>query len=241
MKAIYTVSYRVGGTPGDGETEAFINKADAIKRFNWWVEQVLGRLPSRAYEYTADDDDESEVAESLTKDGFTDHEIEDLHHLYYVPESGVSWDWDGSTWGNVEIDKHEIPSEHRQFCSWTVADVEHKFKEMKTEDEDNFKFKLVQGKEYTEEFGLKVMEVVDGDMDGEYGVNWYSIENAIEELIGELEITYPFKEGDDYYTIEDDVVTWSCWDDQSEEMHDKNPNKVYFLTREDAANNKPIS
>lgn len=50
---------------------------------------------------------------------------------------------------------------------------------------------------------------------------------------------YPFKEGDDYYTIEKDVVVWSCWDDVSEEVHDENPDKVYFLTKEDASNNNP--
>ena len=41
-------------------------------------------------------------------------------------------------------------------------------------------------------------------------------------------------EGDDYYTIEDGEVIWSCWDDVSEEMHDENPNKQYFTKSKDA-------
>ena len=45
---------------------------------------------------------------------------------------------------------------------------------------------------------------------------------------------YPFSEGDDYYTIEDGEVIWSCWDDVSEEMHDENPNKQYFTKSKDA-------
>ena len=45
---------------------------------------------------------------------------------------------------------------------------------------------------------------------------------------------YPFSEGDDYYTIEDGEVIWSCWDDVSEQMHDENPNKQYFKVYMDA-------
>ena len=40
--------------------------------------------------------------------------------------------------------------------------------------------------------------------------------------------TYPFTEGDTYYTIEDGEWVLSCWDFVSEEMHDENPNKVYY-------------
>ena len=43
---------------------------------------------------------------------------------------------------------------------------------------------------------------------------------------------YPFKEGEDYYTIEDTLVVWSCWDNESELMHDTDPNKKYFRTKE---------
>ena len=44
---------------------------------------------------------------------------------------------------------------------------------------------------------------------------------------------YPFKKGDDYWTIEDDnKIVWSCWDDQSEELFD--PNKIYFTSEKRA-------
>ena len=39
---------------------------------------------------------------------------------------------------------------------------------------------------------------------------------------------YPFNEGDTYYTLEDGEWIESCWDDISEEMHDKNPDKKYY-------------
>ena len=63
---------------------------------------------------------------------------------------------------------------------------------------------------------------------------------------------YPFNEGDTYYTLEHislkelmllnsngenpyifEVVE-SVWDDVSEEMHDEEPNQLYFKTREEA-------
>lgn len=68
-----------------------------------------------------------------------------------------------------------------------------------------------------------------------------------------MKTQYPFNEGDDYWTLEPmnpveyillsnngenpspvEIVR-SCWDDVSEEMHDKNPSKRYFKTREDAS------
>jgi len=63
---------------------------------------------------------------------------------------------------------------------------------------------------------------------------------------------YPFKEGDTYFTLEGITfeelqllnsngenpqiftVVESVWDYVSEEMHDEDPNKVYFKTREEA-------
>ncbi len=45
---------------------------------------------------------------------------------------------------------------------------------------------------------------------------------------------YPFEEGDDYWTIENGRVVWSCWDDISEQMHDENPNQVYYKSLVDA-------
>lgn len=47
---------------------------------------------------------------------------------------------------------------------------------------------------------------------------------------------YPFKEGEDYWTIEGNekkALIKSCWDDQSEEFHDEDPNKKYFSTLEE--------
>jgi len=46
--------------------------------------------------------------------------------------------------------------------------------------------------------------------------------------------TYPFTEGDDYYTIEGKQVVKSTWDDVSEDMHDENPNTKYFATEDEA-------
>ena len=45
---------------------------------------------------------------------------------------------------------------------------------------------------------------------------------------------YPFNEGDDYYTIEGNDIVWSCWDEVSEEIHDENPGRDTFATREQA-------
>jgi hypothetical protein len=45
---------------------------------------------------------------------------------------------------------------------------------------------------------------------------------------------YPFEEGDDYWTIENGRVVWSCWDWVSEQMHDENPNQVYYKSLVDA-------
>jgi len=46
---------------------------------------------------------------------------------------------------------------------------------------------------------------------------------------------YPFKEGDDYYTIDrDNDVIWSCWDDVSEEFHDEDPNRIYYKSVDEA-------
>jgi hypothetical protein len=41
---------------------------------------------------------------------------------------------------------------------------------------------------------------------------------------------YPFEEGDEYYTIENGNVIYSVWDDvRRGQIHDENPNKIYFL------------
>ena len=41
-------------------------------------------------------------------------------------------------------------------------------------------------------------------------------------------IVYPFKEGDDYYIIEEGKVVKSCWDDISEELYRANPDRRLF-------------
>lgn len=56
------------------------------------------------------------------------------------------------------------------------------------------------------------------------------------EKITEFCIKYPFSEGDDYWTVEDGEVVWSCWDDISEELFRENPDKEYFETEEEAIN-----
>lgn len=43
-------------------------------------------------------------------------------------------------------------------------------------------------------------------------------------------ITFPFSEGDTYYTIEKGEVVESCWDDQSEEIFMANLNSEYEST-----------
>ena len=45
---------------------------------------------------------------------------------------------------------------------------------------------------------------------------------------------YPFNEGDDYWTIKNGEVVWSCWDDISEELFDEKPNKKTFKSKEEA-------
>jgi hypothetical protein len=47
---------------------------------------------------------------------------------------------------------------------------------------------------------------------------------------------YPFNEGDDYWTIEGGKVTWSCWDDVSEVIHDNESRRIYFSTEQEAIN-----
>ena len=41
---------------------------------------------------------------------------------------------------------------------------------------------------------------------------------------------YPFIEGDEYYTIgKDGEPTLSVWDDESEAIHDADPNQTYYF------------
>ena len=45
-------------------------------------------------------------------------------------------------------------------------------------------------------------------------------------------VKYPFSEGDDYYTIEDGEVIFSCWDDISEQFHTSD--RKYFASQQEA-------
>ena len=56
-------------------------------------------------------------------------------------------------------------------------------------------------------------------------IKWYN---------SDRKVVYPFNEGDDYWTIEDGDVVWSCWDSVSEELYDENPNKKLFKTEQEA-------
>jgi len=56
----------------------------------------------------------------------------------------------------------------------------------------------------------------------------------LRELFGCLNLTpkkkYPFEEGEQYFTIENNRIVLSCWDEESEKLHDAIPNKEYFRT-----------
>ena len=180
MKNIYTVSNRIGGTPGDGETFVFHTKVEAIKRFNELVELNINFMPSKAYEYDEHNDDAEENAttvKELVADGCID--IDDLTNMYFTPESSLSYDWDGGWWGNIALDTHPIPPVHQRFCSWGIEDVEHKLKELKEDGE----FKNI---EWTEELGMDVMSYVDDKMDANYGTDWTLIEDGLRTIINEL-------------------------------------------------------
>lgn len=49
---------------------------------------------------------------------------------------------------------------------------------------------------------------------------------------------YPFKEGSDYWTIENGCVVESCWDEESEVIHRINPTKKYYKTKQEAIDDK---
>ena len=93
-------------------------------------------------------------------------------------------------------------------------------------------------------------ELAHNDLKRIYGENTEIMEDVIEEYVGtrykrEVQkdfdefydyyydimvnsIVYPFKEGDDYYTIEDGEVIKSCWDEISEELYRANPDRRLF-------------
>tara|TARA_R110002167_G_scaffold206622_1_gene410627 strand:- start:97 stop:507 length:411 start_codon:yes stop_codon:yes gene_type:complete len=77
-----------------------------------------------------------------------------------------------------------------------------------------------------------------------FSVNPEQFEKIVTILKGK---EYPFTEGDTYWTIEElaghrnldgsrvIAVSESCWDDQSEEIHDQDPNKIYYQSKKHAA------
>jgi len=58
--------------------------------------------------------------------------------------------------------------------------------------------------------------------------------NKLQTELLNKDTVYPFKEGDDYYTIEDNKIVWSCWDNISEEFYRDDPNRLLFETKEQA-------
>jgi hypothetical protein len=60
----------------------------------------------------------------------------------------------------------------------------------------------------------------------------------IQSWLADLHKSYPFEEGDTYYTIEDGEVVESCWDEVSEEIYDYQVEneevQLYFPYKEDA-------
>jgi hypothetical protein len=74
-------------------------------------------------------------------------------------------------------------SEPRKICYWTAQDVEQAL-EWFNED------RIELGKEpieYTEEFGDHVLDMVEDCFDANYGVDWDSFRNAIEEAIKDID------------------------------------------------------
>jgi len=57
-----------------------------------------------------------------------------------------------------------------------------------------------------------------------------------EDFFCNIKPDYPFNEGDDYWTIEDGEVIWSCWDTVSEEIHDETPDQLYYSSEQEAIN-----
>jgi len=85
------------------------------------------------------------------------------------------------------------------------------------------------------ELPLYILKDMNGNSMEDDDPDYFADETNIERvtLIDDLTPTiYPFSEGDDYWTVEGDKIIWSCWDEQSEELHDDD--KLYFATEEEA-------
>ena len=128
---------------------------------------------------------------------------------------------------------------------------EYPFHELKTEkdlitgnEESIFRsnYSVLLTKEEVEDAN-DIREAVKAELERSYwkwnyfrnNPNSYHIAERLDELFGK-EFNYPFSEGDDYWTIENAEVVWSCWDEQSEEIFRKNPEQEYFKTEEEAKN-----
>ena len=56
----------------------------------------------------------------------------------------------------------------------------------------------------------------------------YKLKTKFRELLNRFTSKYPFIDGDMYFTYEDGEWIESCWDSVSEEMHDEDPNQIYY-------------
>ena len=97
----------------------------------------------------------------------------------------------------------------------------------------------ILGIKLTEEEADNVLDDLEYGHDSSLGINWdviksyiYQFDNERKDEKNRVLMKYPFNEGDDYWTIDKDKVIWSCWDSVSEELHDLNPQKVYFATEQ---------
>ena len=63
--------------------------------------------------------------------------------------------------------------------------------------------------------------------------NWDEVRTLQHKLFW-LYNEYPFKDGDDYWTIENGDVVYSCWDETSEELHTHG--SIYYNTKQEAIN-----
>ena len=72
---------------------------------------------------------------------------------------------------------------------------------------------------------------------------WTEIETYVQDSFGYDDVTqakeywdasYPYNEGDEYWTIYEGNIISSVWDDESERLHDLNPNQEYFNSHEEA-------
>jgi hypothetical protein len=104
----------------------------------------------------------------------------------------------------------------------TLEEAKEKAIQLYQKDElDEFTWEQIDGTE-------EIMTIEDN---GNYSTaEIYTDDGKI--IFDNAKLSYPFKQGDDYYIIEDGEVMWSCWDDVSEELYKSD--KKYFATEEEA-------